>query len=775
MLTRSRRRWAWRVRFATEARAEADTPHTQLARAAQGGNALGHLVRPGAWSDAIALLACVAALWSGCAESTQGSEIAAPDAGDAAAADGRVHVRFAPLEGKLPFGAVPWPDDLYLRDGHVELSALPESSTPTDYLRVMHGSLSELDGFGIGSPIYFFLDGDIDEDTLPHTAIESEGSRAGVFLIDADTASPDAFQRVRVELQWSSEQKRLALRPALGHPLTPGRRYAAILTTKVKDSQGRALLPSREFAAVRDVASTLAEPVLLRARANYAPVLETLAKAGMPRDEVVAMAVFRVQTAFMDLDDARKLVRARDVPTTSNVEILVGSKLDERFGDADAHAAAAPHDNLGAVIHGILPSPNLLSVTAKTHGAWNRDETGALQLKRGGEEVPFTLFLPKGSDPSPVVIYQHALGRERSDAVYVANALARRNIAVIAIDAPFQGLRARSGEGGSVDSINRFTGIAEPDNFGDEPGDFYGEDDKQALLFPFHPFYIRDALRQGVVDLMNVVRFLETDELGRLVGQVQSKRTLDVRRLGFVGEDVGATMGLMLASFEPKLQALSLVGASAFVAQGFWMAASEQPLFETLATMRLGRSLVDVDYDDDSPDFWPEMALFETLLGRGEPLAYASLLRGLPVNVLLMMARDDEVVANLATEALAVSLDVDFLNGEPRYVGDLKTLSVEPSQLASDNVKIEDGTVTRLLRLYEPADHSLLRSKRGKSEYQSPVRPPFVSRDEAQFFTNQQEAALSDLADYFASFFECVAEVNVSTSAVPCSAKIPAP
>ena len=766
MLTRSRRCFFGRVRSATDA----SSAECNASRARAQTRSSTWL-----WAQAFVRTLHISALLAlcACAESTMGEPLQPPN-GDAGDGDGGVHVRFDLSEGKLPFGAVPWPDDLYLQNARLALGSLPDSTMPTDYARVLHGSLPELDGYGVASPIYFFLDGALDEDTLPHTAVESEGARAGVFLIDADTASPEAFQRVRVEVQWAPELSRLALRPALGHPLTPGRRYAAIVTRKVKDTRGQPLEPAPKFAAVRDATSTLSDPALQRARASYAPVLETLDKSGMlPRADVVAMAVFRVQTANEDLADARSLVRLREVPSASNVEAFVGDELDRVFGDPQKDAAAAPHSNLSAIIQGTLSSPNLLSTTAKTHGAWVRTEAGALQVKRPEEEVPFTLFLPKGSEAASIVIYQHALGRERSDAVHVADGLAARNIAVIAIDAPFQGMRAKSGEGGSVDMRNRFTGVGEPDRFGDVDGDFYGEGDKQALLIEFHPFYIRDALRQGVVDLMSMVRFLESDQLPGLLGRVGQTRAMDIRRLGFVGEDIGATMGVMLAAFEPRLQALCLMGASAFVAQGFWLAAAEQPLFEMLAGW-LGRSAVGIDYDNDSPAFWPELALFETLLGRAEPLAYATLLRRQPVNVLLMMAKDDEVVANLATESLAVSLGAEYLSQEARFVGELGTHPASAGDVVSGNVLIMGGEVTRLVRSYDPADHHLLRSDRGQREYSSPVRPPFVSLDDSIQFDNPREAAQQDLEQYFASFFECVTG-NVSTSALPCSAEVRAP
>jgi len=721
-------------------------------------------------------------LWgaAACAESTGGDALLARPTDAAVEQTLGTHVRFepGPQGAALDFGAIPWPDDLYLnQQGKIALGSLPQGTSNTDYMRSLRDSLPELDGFGVATPIYFFIEGgSLDEDTLPQTAEESVGSRASVFLIDADSASPEAFQRVRVEIQWSEKLGRLALRPALGHPLTPGRRYAAVVTRRVKDRKGVPLAPELEFAAVRD-GTGLTDARLLQARAEYTPVLETLVKpqtpSQTPREDIVAMAVFRVQSASADLEAARRNVRARGAPVPTGLLMIEGPLLDAALGKPEL-PTAAPHDQLSAIIHGNLPSPSFVSATSKVHGVWTRDETGMLSQKRS-EDVPFTLFLPKGSEPAPVVIYQHQRGHERSDAALIANALASRNIALIAIDAPFQGLRARSESTQSVDTKNRFTGSNIPDRFGDQPGDFYGADDAQGMLVPFHPFYVRDALRQGVVDLMTLVRFLEEGNLAAFaeLGPAGARK-LDTRRIGFVGEDLGAAMGVMLAPFEPKLQALALVGAGAFVGQGFWLGATQEALFGRLAQL-VGRSAENIDYERDSPAFWPELALFETLLGRGEPAAYAPALRRAPVNVLLLMAQDDETVANLATEALAVSLGALLLSAEARYVGDLFTYTATSGDPVTGNFVIENDRVTRLLRVYDPADHALLLSASGRHNYQAPVRPPFHALAEPATFDNPVAQAQSALADYFDSFFECVSAVNSTSSPIKCGATTTAP
>ena len=687
-----------------------------------------------------------------------------------------VHVRFEPGQGApLAFGAVPWPDDLYLnKQSRVELGELPGAPARlSEYQRALRDSLSDLDGFGISTPIFFFTEGGIDAKTLPKTPAESLDTRSSVFMIDADSGSPTAFERVAVEVLWSPQLSRLALRPAVGQSLTPGRRYAALVTRRVRDLAGRALEPAPKFAAVRDPSVSLSDARLLQARAEYTPVLETLAKMDLPREDIVAMAVFRVQTVTPDLDAARRVVRSpRSGPPAPMAVVSIGATgLDAALGVARSSATAAAHENLRAMIHGMLPTPNFVSTTAKVHGAWTHGVTQELELKRSDEQVPFTLFVPKGDEPAPIVIYQHQRGRERSDAVAVANALARQNIAVIAIDAPFQGLRARPTSSKAIDSRNRFTGADTPDGFGDEQGDFYGAQDTMGSLVPLHPFYMRDALRQGVVDLMNVVRFIEEGDLSALTADVADNRRFAQRRFGFIGEDVGAQMGVMLATVEPKVAAVALVGAGAFVSEGLWLGATEQPLFAQLSSW-LGRDPSRLDFANDPPSLWPELGLFETLMGRSETLAYAAVLRRAPVNVLLMMAAHDETVANLSTEALSSALGARLLGGSARYFPELASSDANNGDMVESEFRVEDNLVMRLLNNYDPADHHLLQAARGQRLYEDPVEAPFQARQTPESFDNPREAALDMLASYFSSFFTCVGTSDSVTTTLPCGADV---
>jgi hypothetical protein len=688
-----------------------------------------------------------------------------------------VHVRFEIGPGSsMSFGSIPWPDDLYLdRQAQIALADFPEQAPAPEYARALLDGLDDLDGFGVSSPIYFFLDGDIDPASLPQTAADSTGDRASVFLIDADTGSPEAFQRVRVESQWFPATRRLALRPALGHPLTPGRRYAALVTRRVKDVDGRPIDASAKFAAARDTSGMLSDPRLMQARAEYTPVIETLTQTGMLREDIVGMAVFRVQSTTPDLEDARAIVRSGTPPVAANLATVSEGDLDIALG-SNGNALAAAHDHLSALVHGTLASPSFVSATAKTHGPWERDEAGQLRVKRS-DDVPFTLFVPRptsGALVLPVVIYQHQQGRERSDAVYIANLLAAHGIAVLAIDAPFQGLRAKPSDTvKGVDSRNRFTGAAVADRFGDEPGDFFGIEDTAGGLTPLHPFYARDAIRQGVVDLMTAVRFIEQGNFSGITGALAGRK-LGAPLFGFIGEDVGGEMGVLLAQFEPNLQALVAFAPGSSIAQDWWLAARDQASFAALAG-RLGRDASKIDYEADSPAFWPGLALFDTLAARGEPLAYTAALKRATINVLLLMVNDDEVVSNASSEALAVAVGATFVSGDPRYVGDLATQTASAGVSVSGNFSLEDVHVTRVLQSYVGADHALLLSQTGMQGYVHPPDPPFKRLAAAKQLINPTDAALAQVAGYFTSFFDCVAAVNQTASTIKCQADAKVP
>ena len=112
--------------------------------------------------------------------------------------------RFEPVTDPMPWGVAPFPDDLYLADdGTIALGTYPSEALSgfPRYVESLRDTLGELDGFGITSPVYFPVDGDVDPASLPDDG-DSLLPEASVFLLDADPASPTAFQRVPIQARW---------------------------------------------------------------------------------------------------------------------------------------------------------------------------------------------------------------------------------------------------------------------------------------------------------------------------------------------------------------------------------------------------------------------------------------------------------------------------------------------------------------------------------------------------------------------------------------------
>ena len=577
----------------------------------------------------------------------------------------------------MRFGDVPWPDDAYLNDvGRISVRDIP-TSAPSDYAESLGLAMDDLDGFGIRPTVYFRFDSELDPASLPSAPDDSVMATASVFLVDLDVASPQAFERIAVDVRYDAQRFEVRLRPAYDRALVPGRRYAAVVTRQVRAADGQAVEAAESFVRVRDATPHQLDSKQRRARTVYAPVVETLVDAGIARDRIVALAVFHVQSVRDDLALARALVRAEAAPVPTIAQVIAQPDLDAILGRGRAPGFddGGPHDHIGWMVHGRFNSPNLLSPRGATHGVFRRDD-GALRV-RSHDDVPFTLWLPRvvtANASLPVAIVQHGLGHERSDALPIANALAGLGYATLAIDAPFHGMRADAG-----DQSNRFTGEATPDGFGDSPGDFAGVADERGELLPLHPFYYRDALRQGVVDAMGAVALLQQSDWS-VLGEISPALVdahLRTDQLAFVGFDVGAEIGVALASFEPSIGALVVgFGGGSTVDEWFDSPRSNAPLDALL--VRLGRDPNALDEAREDLLSAPDVDAWRTLADRASPLAHAPALRQMPTNVLLLMARDDEVVHNRSSEALANALGADIAGGEPGFVPELHARSLRP-------------------------------------------------------------------------------------------------
>lgn len=676
-----------------------------------------------------------------------------------------VTLRFEPgTDTTIAFGDVPWPSDLYLDDGgRIAVGSLPGSGSA---LSLQLGeAIADLDGFGAMGPIYFYFDGPVDPASLPADGEASMGDQSSVFVIDVDANSPQAFERVPVETHWHADTAQLAVTPARGHTLAPGRRYAAVVTNALLDTDGEAVGPSEAFATARHTEALDRPERMLKAQASFSPVLSELEQQGLSRRDVIGLAVFRVQGVKHTLEEARALIRAQ-APAFTVFDVR--TDLDAVLGVPDMDVAGLDlaggvlHSGLGGMVSGRFSSNNFLSETPELHGRFERDEQGDLIIKRV-EEVPFTIWMPPAPlqvGSIPVVIFVHDLQGDRSDSVVTANRLAAAGYAVFAMDLPFHGSRIAR-----PDELNRFTGAEMPDGFGDGHGDFAGRFEDAAELLPLHPAFYRGAMRQAIVDLMACIYMFEAGDFSEFFdGTEYAGWTFDTQRIGLIGVGVGGELGLVTATHEQSLGAVEALFPGGHITDAWANSAARQSMFSEL-TQALG--IGSSQSGDDYPAvLWPAMSLYQTLLDAGDPQVLVTDLRGMTTNVLIVMARDDEVVPNRSTEALAFAIGAQFVNATAVHVRGLQSIAADGA--VSGNFNIGDAAVTRVLVAADPATHDALVHRVGVRMYATSSDPPFAELDEPRLVSNP----LDELLEQSVAFFDTWRTCATGNAAAACPASV---
>lgn len=691
------------------------------------------------------LVVCVVALASGCATMEEAADaramgmVAEEDRIEEIVGRSEVHLRYdLPLSGPVPFGSVPFPDGAYLNAaGGIEVEFTSENSTLTGALV---DELSELDGFGVNGPIFVEFDGLIDVNSVPESPEASLRANASIYLLDVDTNSADAFSRIPIDVvvRHDEGRSRVYLWPGDGRGLVPGRTYAAVVTTAVEDGEGQPIGPSFDFARIRDPSISLSDERLQDARTRCGPVLARLADDTAGEQEVAGLAVFRTQTILAEMEDAWTRVwaarqsAAEQGPGVQLLRRIVVDEFDELFG-APEDLGTVPHANIAEIVHGVLPTPQLLSPVAFEPGSFTRDELGELRVRRV-EEVPLTLFVPRLSDTTgktviPVLVFVHGNGGDRGDAAHLADRMASTGVAVLAIDGPLHGLR-----GPHSDLQNRFTGAPTADGFGDGSGSYFGSDRAPGSLPAGHPSYLRDGLRQAALDVLFLL------ETGRTGGMSEfASLPLDFRNLAIVGVDSGANVALMVANLDDDVRLVSAAFAGGSTVRS-WMESPGQA--DHVAGLSQDMALGAVTAD---AGLRPEWAFYQMLSDGADAMSWASSLARKPVNLLLLQVEGDEAVAAPGTRRLASALGTSDEMHEPGLSGSA------------------DGVARVLLNL-GPGAHNSLTSPQGSREFEFPTTWPFEPLVSAQQLSNPTVSALDALAQFVGSWHSCLGRLSAEST-----------
>lgn len=175
--------------------------------------------------------------------------------------------------------------------------------------------------------------------------------------------------------------------------------------------------------------------------------------------------------------------------------------------------------------------------------------------KKADKQIPLLVIMPNGAAGAagvkpaagwPVVIFEHGITRDRSDAFALAQAFALSGWVIAAVDLPLHGItsttsplyQAPNEQTFNLDLVVNATGASGPDGVIDSTGTHF--------INLTYPLASRDNLRQGVVNLLALTRALPNLDLdGDTVGDI------DPARIAFVGQSLGSIVGLTFGSVLP--------------------------------------------------------------------------------------------------------------------------------------------------------------------------------------------------------------------------------
>ena len=553
----------------------------------------------------------------------------------------RTVANFDPANGIIPF-----PNNLLL-NGSTDLTLNIPVEDPSDFSDPKV-AMNALDGFSTTAPWSAGFTAPIDATTLTAGSsvrvfeVTLSGPGGGVTGVTRELQSPQDFV---VALAPSDTTGRtLAIVPT--HALKQRTSYMAVLTNGIKNAAGGSVRGSLTYLLSQMttplcVGGQSTVPALNAARACALEPLRQLtnsqvaaaAAAGVAPDSIVMSWVATTQSITPTMQAVAAIVAASPAPKTRVAPTgmtlaALGLGLP---GIADIHIGtielpyylSAPSDEQvmaplagrwEAVAGGYIPqcAPFGLDPSSTNLTACN-----PVPAVKSMQTVPLVMTVPNASSgrvrPAsgwPLVIYQHGITRNRTDAFAVAATLAAQGFAVVAIDLPLHGITSTSNpfyvENSPFGPLaqERTFDLDLQDNATGAPG-HDGQIDASGSYFINLSSLLtsRDNLRQGAADLMSLRRAAST-----FAG-------IDASTVHFVGQSLGSIVGTTFLATDPNVY----VGVLSVPGGGIARLLDGSPTFGPRIRAGLAQSGVVAG----TPTYDTFMAAAQTVVDSGDPINFA--------------------------------------------------------------------------------------------------------------------------------------------------------
>jgi alpha-beta hydrolase superfamily lysophospholipase len=558
-------------------------------------------------------------------------------------------------------GVLPYPTDLYFNgstDGTLNLPVTPFLPNAA--------AINALDGYSTNASMTVRFSAPIDPATIsPASVIVVEVTVDNATKATVGVRRPLVYgtdYSARVATAADSAASTLEIVPLL--PLTPSTGatnvgYLVLLTNGLRDTSGNAATPDRDYLTVRDAAAAdlaagLTTPTCATVtnatlngicRLTFAH-LAIAAGAAIPPSAIVLSFSFSTQSTADTMTYAAALAQPGAIG-------VVATGLDLSM----LNPALPP---IADVYVGQLAIPYYLDPAAPLTGTWeaapggpgvpstNLTRFNPVPVSKASLAIPLFVTVPNaGSGHAkpvsgwPVVVFQHGITGNRTQAAAIAGAYASQGFAVAAIDIPLHGItdpanpfyQAGIERTFDLDLVDNATGAAGPDGTVDSSGTHFIN--LTSLLTT------RDNLREAAVDIVQLVASLPNlDVDGDTVAD------MDGAQIHFAGLSLGAIVGTVSNAMPiPTLSAYLSVpgGGLPYLLQESQSFGPRIDAGLAAKGLQPGMTLYDQFFRDA-----------QTAVDAGDPINYiAAAVAAKPV--LLTEVEADTVVPNSATQRLVAA------------------------------------------------------------------------------------------------------------------------
>ena len=570
-----------------------------------------------------------------------------------------ITANFDPSNGVLPF-----PINLLL-SGSDDLTLNIPVADPTDF-GDPQVALNALDGFSTVNPWTFTFSDPVDPATI------TPGNSVRLFQVQFVFGTV-AVQQIVTELVPGQDYiatvagtdpsgRTVAIVPL--RPLAEMTGYMAVVTNAVQDAEGNPATPSQTYFLTKRTdplvtsGGVSTDPLLDNGSAQALEPLRQLVNAqesaaeavGIARDDIVLSWTATTQSITPVLSVVRSTLSATSSTlvqtplTTADVlppgvspgiaDVFIGVvELPYFLGVPSAENPTAPLNQFWEASPGnyIPPFDGLPLDPTST----NVTVANPIPVERARQTVPVLVTVPnqfsaqvKPPGGWPVVIFQHGITGNRSQALALADTMALIGVVVISMDLPLHGITQTNPMDPAQPLAPLYIGntpfAAIPgatertfdldlqDNASGAPGPDGDIDSSGAYFINLQSLLTaRDNLRQGQVDLSTLalnVPFMDLDG--------DSVSDLDGSNISFVGLSLGSIVGTAFLAVEPTVNNSVLSVPGGGIANLLAASQSFGPV------IRAG--LQQAGVEPDSPDFFQFLGAAQQVIDSADPINWST-------------------------------------------------------------------------------------------------------------------------------------------------------